>query len=273
MRRLNVRFSQIEECIQKALFAVDALPRNPPLQPGELLLLQLVKEDASRLGKLDARVEFALVFDHAEADPTGERSRAHWPDAGKTWRHILVCRDTVPAIPFSLSNLDLSSDYSGQGQCLYVSESDASIIRGYFDSIPNPENLHVVAGPRQLLQALRNYDTVVRLSPPRVAEVKRHERRLSSPWLSDTLKLYYHHRCQICVHDFTPRYGVPYADTRFLVKLSEGGEPVSANTLVICPNHNAIIGAAEARFDHHLLEFEYVNGLREPLLLKDHLLG
>lgn len=273
MRRLNVRFTQIEECISKALFAVDALPRNPPLEPGELLLLQLVKEDATRLGKLNARVEFALVFDHTEADPTGERSRGHWPDAGKTWRHILVCRDTVPAIPFSLSNLGLSFDYSGQGQCVHVSEPDAAIIRGYFNSITDPRNLQLSTGPRQLLQALRNYDTVVRLSPPRIAEVRRHERRLSSPWLSDVLKTYYYHRCQICVHDFAPRYGVPYADTRFLLALREGGEPVSSNTLVICPNHNAIIGATAARFDDHLLEFEYANGLREPLLLRDHLLA
>ncbi len=105
MRRLNVQFSQIEECIRTSLFAVEGLPRNPPLKPGEELLLQLVKEDAKGLGKLGSRVEFALLFERAIDDPTGELSRTHWPNAGKTWRYILHCSETVPTIPFSLENL------------------------------------------------------------------------------------------------------------------------------------------------------------------------
>ncbi len=43
MRRLNVRPAQIDECIQKSLFAFSFRPQNPELRPGELLLLQLVK--------------------------------------------------------------------------------------------------------------------------------------------------------------------------------------------------------------------------------------
>ena len=71
MRRLNVRFTQIEECLRKSLFALATLPRNPPLLQGEELLLQLVLEDARRLGKEDSRIEFALLFDHVEHDTTG----------------------------------------------------------------------------------------------------------------------------------------------------------------------------------------------------------
>src|SRR3712207_7396229 len=61
----------------------------------------------------------------------------------------------------------------------------------------------------------------------------------SDPWLGDALKVLYDHRCQVCTHDFKPRYGVPYADTRFLQPLTDGGEPVSKNVVVVCPNHNA----------------------------------
>ena len=43
MRRLNVRPAQIDECIQKSMFAFSFKPQNPELHPGELLLLQLVK--------------------------------------------------------------------------------------------------------------------------------------------------------------------------------------------------------------------------------------
>src|SRR5207302_6115184 len=120
MRRLNVQFTQIEECIRTALFAVDALPKNPPLQVGEELLLQLVKTDAAHLGKLDARVEFALIFDHAEEDLTGAVSRHHWPAASKTWKYILHCAHTIPTVPFSLENLALSRDYGAQTQAIHI---------------------------------------------------------------------------------------------------------------------------------------------------------
>jgi hypothetical protein len=73
MRRMNVRFTQIEECIRKSLFAIDVLPRNP--LPGEELLLQLVKEDAVAMGKEASRIEFALIFESVLPDPMGELSR------------------------------------------------------------------------------------------------------------------------------------------------------------------------------------------------------
>jgi len=111
VQRLNVRQSQIRECIEKSLFAVDRLPL---LQKGEILLLQLVRSEALECGKVHSRIEFALVYDHLESDHTGEISRQHWPFAGKTWRYILFCSKTIPTIPFSLEDLSLSADYGGQ---------------------------------------------------------------------------------------------------------------------------------------------------------------
>jgi hypothetical protein len=84
VQRLNVRQSQIRECIEKSLFAID---QTPHFHKGEILLLQLVKNEAQALGKLRARIEFALVYEHYEVDHTGEISRQHWPQAGKTWKY------------------------------------------------------------------------------------------------------------------------------------------------------------------------------------------
>lgn len=111
MQRLNVRQPQIIECIEKSMFAVDSIPR---FSQGEILLLQLVKQDAISIGKLHSRVEFALIYDHYEIDHTGEISRHHWPSAGKIWKYILFCSKTIPTIPFSLEDLPLSTDYGGQ---------------------------------------------------------------------------------------------------------------------------------------------------------------
>lgn len=273
MRRLNVQFSQIEECVSTALFALDALPRNPPLQKGELLLLQLTKDDAGRLGKLNQRVEFALVFDHVEEDPTGVVSRRHWPQAEKTWRYILHCSGTVTAIPFSLENLSLSQSYAGQGNAIYIERVDEARIAPHLQGGVHPAELIKVAGVRPLLRAIKNYDAIQRWSTPRVSVVRDHIRTPSDAWLPNALKAFYDHKCQICVHDFRPRWGEPYADTRYLNGPTAVGQSLSSNMVVVCPNHNAIIGAARATYDEDELAFRFPNGLVEKLTLREHLLA
>jgi hypothetical protein len=252
---------------------VDTLPQNPPLEPGEELLLQLVKTDADRLGKLDGWIEFALIFERIEEDPRGETSRRHWPNAGKTWKYILHCSETIPTIPFSLERLHLSKEYSGQTNPVYIEPEDASTIRRYLKGGMSPVEVGAFAGVNALLTAIRNHDAVIRLSPVRTTRVREHERRLGDAWLGDALKSLYDHRCQVCVHDFEPRYGVPYADTRFITSPDQGGELVSRNVVVMCPNHNAIVGVANAQFDLRLLAWSYPNGLVEKLTLRDHLLS
>lgn len=270
MRRLNVRFTQIEECIEKAIFAVDSLPRNPALQRGEILLLQMVKNDAARLGKLSMRVEFGLVFEQVQHDPTGALSQKHWPRAGKVWKYLLLCSETVPAIPFSLEQLDLSQDYSGQNQCALIAAEDEPAITEYLQ----PEFGRLQGdrtAKRAILQAIRNYDVVLRLTPERTAQVGSYRRTVRDPWPADALKTLYGHRCQVCTQDFLPRYGIPYADVRFIQPIDSGGSLQSSNRLVVCPNHNAILGITRAILDFKTLSFEYPNNLRERLLLTDHL--
>jgi hypothetical protein len=273
MRRLNVQHAQIEECIRLSMFAVDMLPVNPPLQRGEELLLQLVKSDASRLNLESKRIQFALVFDHVEEDPTEEISRRHWPLAGKTWKHILYCSETIPTIPFSLERLNLGRDYQGQTNPIYIQPEDEVLVRPYLKGRTPSEELTSLTSVDDLLGALRNYDTVVRLAPTRTSRVAEHERRLNDPWLGNTLKILYEHRCQICVHDFKPRYGIPFADIRFIQPIALGGEPLSRHLVVLCPNHDAIIGATGAEFEGRLMAFRFPNGLVEKLTLRDHLLS
>src|SRR5579884_3619259 len=124
MRRLNVRSAQIDECIQKSMFALSFKPHNPELQPGELLLLQLVKAEATRQGKLHSRINFALVFDHIEPDHDGTISRQHWPKENRTWLWIVYGSATIPTIPFSLEDLHLSIDYDGQTNPRYIEPQD-----------------------------------------------------------------------------------------------------------------------------------------------------
>lgn len=131
MRRLNVRAAQLEVCREKKLFALHSSPRRPELEKGELLLLQLVKTEATQLGKSHSRIEFALVFDHLERDYGGKLSQEHWPSEGRVWNWIVFCSETIPTKPFSLEDLDLSKDYGGQDNARYIDPKDEKVILRY----------------------------------------------------------------------------------------------------------------------------------------------
>ncbi len=196
----------------------------------------------------------------------------HWPNAGRTWRYILHCSETIPTIPFSLERLKLSRSYAGQQNPVYIEPADEARIRPYLKGGTPAADLWQVASVEGLLRAIRNYDQVLRLSSRRHSTVREHQRTYSDPWLSDSLKRFYNHRCQVCVHDFEPRYGMPYADVRVLGERLENTAPASTDVIVLCPNHNAIIGATRATFDRRALLFNYPNGLQERLTLREHLL-
>jgi hypothetical protein len=157
LQRLNVRQSQIQECIEKSLFAVD---RFPNFQAGEILLLQLVKEEARNLGKLRSRIEFALIYDHYEIDHTGEISRLHWPLAGKTWKYILFCSKTIPVVPFAMEELALSTDYGGQTNPIRIQPEDEELIWPYIWGKSTGYEMRDTFGPSLIKETIANYDVI-----------------------------------------------------------------------------------------------------------------
>ena len=284
MRRLNVRTAQITECIQKSKFALPARPKTPPLQPGELLLLQLVRSEAERLGKLHGRIDFALVFDHLEEDVDGSISRFYWPKEDRTWRWIVHCSATVPTIPFSLEDLPLAEadKYAGQANPRHLLPQDEQLVlpyvrwslaeqpAPYMETVPTAQMVQKF-GHQKALSAIYNHDRIAILKPVPKRQVTTEE-FIRNPWLAESLKVYYGHRCQICSKSFLPDYGVDLADTHHVHYLARGGPDVSSNIVVICPNHHRVIHATDAHFNRQKLTYEYPNGFREALVLPDHLL-
>ncbi len=267
MQRLNVRQSQIRECIERSLFAVDRLP---PLQKGEILLLQLVKSEALQLGKLHSRIEFALVYDHYEIDHTGEISRHHWALAGKTWKYILFCSETVPTIPFSLEDLGLSDDYGGQTNPRGIGPKDEVQILPYIWGKLTGYDLRDEFGPTLVKEAIVNYDVIIQREKPQKIIIPEHEEYYRDVLLAESLKSIYDHRCQVCGMNFRIKYEEPFAETHHIHSLSKGGLDISKNIIVICPNHHRIIHKTDAKFDRSKLMYRYPNGLEERLLLADH---
>jgi 5-methylcytosine-specific restriction endonuclease McrA len=262
-----VRQSQIRECIEKSLFAVDRLP---PLQKGEILLLQLVKSEALELEKLHSRIEFALVYDHYEVDHIGEISRQHWPRAGKTWKYVLVCSETILTIPFSLEDLPLSVDYGGRTNPRAISQRDEALIHPYIWGRMTGYELRDTFGPSLVKETIVNYDVITRRERPQTISVPEHEEYYRDPLLAESLKSIYDHRCQVCGMNFKIKYEEPFAETHHIHSLSEGGLDISKNLIVICPNHHRIIHKTDAKFDRSRLLYKYPNGLEERLLLADH---
>lgn len=281
MRRLNVREAQIDECIRESMFALSDNPRNPALQPGEPLLLQLTITDARRLGKVGQRINFALIFDRIERDYDGSISRRHWPNEGRVWNWIVYGSATVPTIPFSLDRLDLSKTYSGQNNARYIDPVDQTKIQPYilwslaqqpdrYSQIVNPSEIAQTFGREPTLEGVFKHDRIALLSPPSKSTYVR-EGFVRNQWLAESLKSYYSDRCQVCGNDFEPRYGESFSESHHIQYLSGGGKDISGNIVVVCPNHHRIIHATHAEFDRAKLEYRYPNGLRESLILPDHL--
>jgi len=281
--RLNVKVTQIGECIHSRKFAVDSRPRNPEMQKGDILLLQMVLVDARRVGKQSQRIEYALIFDHFEEDYSGTMSSSYWPDAGKTWRWILHCSDIVQTIPFSLENLSLSTSYAGQTNPVRINESDALKIMQYlvrykeqslneigdrmqrvFDNNLLPEN--------SLWDFINNNDRIVESAPDKIVweTVPEHKIIKRNAELPFALKHLYNFTCQVCEKEFKKDYGVPYSETHHIVWLSRGGVDHSNNLIVVCPNHHRIIHESYPVFDRKKLAFMYRNGREEHLKLTSH---
>ena len=275
MRRLNVREAQIDICIQHSMFALSQRPVNPELKPGELLLLQLVKGAA----RPHERINFALVFEELQPDHDGTISRTLWPNEDRVWSWIVKGSATVPTIPFSLEDLDLTRDYAGQDNARFIDPVDAARIDPFVQwslaQSPSPQLVlpsHIAQkfGPEKALTAIFNHDRIAikHQVPPKIVPEIRYDR---NQWLADGLKSFYDYKCQVCGNDFQPTYGVEYAESHHIEYLHEGGLDISKNILVLCPNHHRVIHETNALFVEDDLAYLYPNGLIEPLLLPNHL--
>jgi hypothetical protein len=130
MFRLNVAAQQLDECINRGMFA---LSNKPSIKAGEILLLQLKKADWHARGSVGGRIRHALVFQRAEYDATGEISRRHWPNADKIWPWIIYSSAVLDVQPFSLEELPLrrESHYQAQANPVRIDSEDEDLVLPY----------------------------------------------------------------------------------------------------------------------------------------------
>jgi hypothetical protein len=229
-------------------------------------------------------------------------SRAHWPEAARIWSYILHGSSTIPTIPFSLEDLPLSLDYEGQANPRYIELEDEKIILQYLQfalaeplitSQPTTLSGNVVKkyGADCMLQMIQNADRVFthqtkleQIAPKTnkpskliPTDNRKFEKSVRTLQLAEYLKGYYDYHCQICGTYLDSRYGLDdnakhlYVDIIYITPLEDGGQDISSNMLVVCPNHARIIQTAKPSFNYNTLTYEYPNGFKERLVLTRHL--
>lgn len=86
-----------------------------------------------------------------------------------------------------------------------------------------------------------------------------------------SLKKLYNNRCQLCGCACGEKYGVSVAQAHHIEFFSETQNNDSDNIMIVCPNHHAIIHAANPVFDRSELCFIFPNGSAEKVTLNYHL--
>lgn len=154
MYRLNVAANQIEECINKGMFALSS---EPKIKAGEILLLQLKKSDWLSQGAKSGRIKHALVFQYCKNDPQGRISREHWPNAEKTWKWIVYASAVLDVTPFSLEDLPLTreSHYQAQANPVKIDPDDEKCIRSYINW-PSAVPVNVLQPPLENINFLEH---------------------------------------------------------------------------------------------------------------------
>lgn len=89
--------------------------------------------------------------------------------------------------------------------------------------------------------------------------------------IGNSLKIHYKYRCQICGQDIGRQYDVNVAHSHHIDPFSTSLNNNSNNIMIVCPNHHNVIHAANPAFDRTLKIFQYNNGLREGLILNNHI--
>lgn len=87
----------------------------------------------------------------------------------------------------------------------------------------------------------------------------------------NALKKLYKGRCQICGCACGEEQGVSIVHAHHIVPFSKSQNNNAGNIMILCPNHHAIIHAANAVFDNKDMAYRFPNGTVAKLLLNYHL--
>lgn len=87
----------------------------------------------------------------------------------------------------------------------------------------------------------------------------------------EMLKRLYAYRCQICGKNVGEEHGVNIAEAHHIKYFSKSVDNSSDNLLILCPNHHSLIHALNPKFDYDELQYIYLDGKIDKIILDLHL--
>lgn len=122
----------------------------------------------------------------------------------------------------------------------------------------------------RVMEAEFNYDvedsSVGFMESERIVKIRKLNRKIG-----DNLKLLYGYRCQICGQQIGEEYGSHIVEAHHIDYFVSSLNNDASNQLIVCPNHHSIIHNVNPVFDRKRLLYIYNNGLKEKLILNQHL--
>jgi len=122
----------------------------------------------------------------------------------------------------------------------------------------------------RILEATFNYDMIDEKSTMFATERIVKLRKLNKK-IGDNLKLLYNYRCQICGKNIGEEYESQIVEAHHIDYFVHSLNNDSDNQLIVCPNHHSIIHDVNPVFDRKRLIYLFPNGMKEGLILIQHL--
>lgn len=96
-------------------------------------------------------------------------------------------------------------------------------------------------------------------------------RRIYKQSVIKQLKILYRSLCQICGYESKSVYGKDIAEAHHIDYFVDSHNNNAHNIMILCPNHHRLIHALHPVFNRETLEFQFMNGHRERVMLNYHL--
>lgn len=154
---------------------------------------------------------------------------------------------------------------------IYTTEYDDSYVLETIAADDMTSLKHAIFGKQErMIETMFNHDFEDLSAGMLVTERTVKIRKLNKK-IGDNLKLLYNYHCQICGESIGEEYDSQIVEAHHIDYFVTSLNNDSINQMIVCPNHHSIIHDTNPIFDRRQLQYIYINGLEQRLVLNQHL--
>ncbi len=164
----------------------------------------------------------------------------------------------------------LSDDYK-EYLAIYTTEYDDSYVLETIATVDMTAFKQKIAGKQErMIETGFNYDFEDVSAGILETEHTDKVRKLNKK-IGDNLKLLYGFHCQICGELIGEECGSHIVEAHHIDYFVTSLNNDASNQMIVCPNHHSIIHDANPIFDRRQMQYIYINGFEQKLVLNQHL--